>query len=165
MRSRIMRTLGVAMMTCILAQPATGDSNTPSLSRYVVHVVPVLVPPGVAVTTVDQAPLEERCKDNDGCEIVLTGSIDPTNPMAVAAKRFVTFIQVWSVDGSTFLNADGNPDLALFVDVFDTSTSFGTCSFSDVDGSEGTDWTLAFSVKSDSTGNDFIIYCTLTVID
>jgi hypothetical protein len=165
MSSRIVRTLGVAMMTCALARSAEGAADKPSLSRYSLHIDPFISPPGVVVVTVNQTLLEDRCKDNDGCEIILSGSASPIVPMVVLHGRFATGQFGWSVDGASYINADGTVSDALSVTVGSLDNPIGACSFSDADGSGGTDTTQAFSVKSDSVTANYVIYCTLTVID
>ena len=165
MSSRIVRTLGVAMMTCALTRSAEGAANTPSLSRYRLHIDPVISPPGIVVATVDQALLEERCKDNDGCELILSGSASPTIPMVVLHGRFVTGPIGWSIDGASYIDGDGIVSVGLSVTVGNPDSPLGFCSFSDADSAGGLDATQAFSVKSNSVTANYVVYCTLTVID
>jgi hypothetical protein len=96
---------GATVLALSVVTPSLGEEPV-SLSRYVVTLT---TPPAVGL---DQATLQALCRDDDGCELVLTRTTSPDDPATARSGRTRLFLsptnEVWfTSDGAA--GTDGNP--------------------------------------------------------
>ena len=143
-----------------LAIPLTAQEAV-TVSRY--RLTLAVGPGGSDAVAVDLAKFEERCRDDDGCEITLAGGVLPgTIEGAKNARLFVSPLDhLWFTNDESGTNGNKFPDRVL--GVFGVS---GECHLSDIDDFEGNDDTDAFALQTVAIAIDSPPYhCTLTVID
>ena len=159
---RAHRVVVAAMVVLLLAgSGAVADSEYVNLSRYRVSVSSSNL--GETVRTVVSATaLNDLCKDEDGCAVVLFN--DNVGNRLVADTRLIIkppgefdLFQIWSSSNGNAAHQDGSgADTALGV-----SQAAGTCTFSDVEES-GTDTAPGFTLAASAIAP---VGCTLTLID
>jgi len=157
-----MRTAILALVPLVLslAVPLTAQEAV-TVSRY--RLTLTVGPGGSDAVAVDLAKFEERCRDDDGCELTLAGGELPgTIEGAKNARLFVSQLDhLWFTNDSSGTNANKFPDR-----VFAVFGDSGECHLMDVDDFEGNDNTDAFALQTVATALDSPpFHCTLTVID
>lgn len=144
----------VVASSLALAAPLSAQEAV-STSRY--RMTLGLPEPGTVWLPLDQTPFEDRCSDEDGCEITLV--MDGASPGAVHGRMFLLAHDLWVTLGGVIQeSSDGNVDTAAAV-----SGTFAACELLDADSDAGLDSTPAFSLKV--VVSSFLATCVLTVID
>jgi hypothetical protein len=150
----------VAVMIVALLAPVPAPAQEPvALSRYRLKLTAGALT--TQVEAVDLPQFEERCMDEDGCEITLSGGASPTTFARGAHVRLFLTSPAWNVDGGS-PHQDGNstPETALTVNV-----DGGLCTLTDADDIAANDTALSFTLRAVAPGPGSPVYCALTVID
>ena len=145
------------------ALPVLGEGV--NASRYE-WVMTEHLPPGESkVKTVELAPLEEMCRDADGCQYTLNLSMGTL----IGATSERLFLDVneghkWSSTPDNIVRTDGDAGGTVAGAVSESGNV--QCSLADGDAPDGLDHGPGFSLMiASSNFSDIDVICTLTVMD
>ena len=146
------------------ALPVLGEGV--NASRYE-WVMTEHLPPGESkVKTVELAPLEEMCRDDDGCRYTLNLSVGTlTGTFSEWLFLDVNEGHKWLSTPDTMTRSDGEFGATNAGSIFESG--YASCVFSDGDAPDGLDHGPGFAMVITSLNfvSDLDVVCTLTVMD
>jgi len=142
-----MARMNLAGPLCVLLL-AAGAASAEEVTHSKYKATAVTVPEGaIVVQAVDQAALEARCRDEDGCLITL--ELAGTTLFGARDARF--FISPVLHDGWTIQDATPRIDGSLATAVLSMTTGNGDCAFTDAESAGGSaDNAIGFAVVASS---------------